>query len=227
MCAGRSSIASISRTCCLSLRAGRALRSTPIPCFRKIRRRSFLEPPRAPRPFRLNLHVADVGHTLIFGPTGAGKSTLLAVIAAQFLRYPSAKITAFDKGRSLLALAYGVGGRHYDLGGERGIGLAPLAALETESDLAFAGDWIESAYSLQAGSAPSPRQKHEIHRALLLLRDAPAHRSLTDFVTTVQDESVRAALAPYTLDGPLGSLLDARSDGVSTRVSSPSSRWRT
>jgi type IV secretion system protein VirB4 len=166
-------------------------------------------------PFRLNLHVSDVGHTLIFGPTGAGKSTLLAIIAAQFLRYQSAKVTAFDKGRSLLTLAYGVGGRHYDLGGERGIGLAPLAALETESDLAFAGDWIEGAYALQAGSAPSPRQKHEIHRALRLLREAPSHRSLTDFVTTVQDESVRAALAPYTLDGPLGSLLDARSDGVS------------
>jgi type IV secretion system protein VirB4 len=166
-------------------------------------------------PFRLNLHVSDVGHTLIFGPTGAGKSTLLAIIAAQFLRYAKAKVTAFDKGRSLLALAYGVGGPHYDLGGERGIGLAPLAALETESDLAFAGDWIESAYTLQAGSAPSPRQKHEIHRALRLLVEAPSHRSLTDFVTTVQDESVRAALAPYTLDGPMGSLLDARSDGVS------------
>jgi type IV secretory pathway VirB4 component len=26
-------------------------------------------------PFRLNLHVDDVGHTLIFGPTGSGKST--------------------------------------------------------------------------------------------------------------------------------------------------------
>ena len=51
-------------------------------------------------PFRLNLHVSDVGHTLIFGPTGAGKSTLLAIIAAQFLRYPSAKVTTFDKGRS-------------------------------------------------------------------------------------------------------------------------------
>jgi type IV secretion system protein VirB4 len=166
-------------------------------------------------PFRLNLHVSDVGHTLIFGPTGAGKSTLLAIIAAQFLRYRDARVTAFDKGRSLLALAYGVGGRHYDLGGERGIGLAPLAVLETESDLAFAGDWIESAYTLQARSAPSPRQKHEIHRALRLLREAPSHRSLTDFVTTVQDEAVRAALGPYTLDGPMGSLLDARSDGVS------------
>ncbi|MBR0893011.1 conjugal transfer protein TrbE, partial [Bradyrhizobium diazoefficiens] len=37
-------------------------------------------------PFRLNLHVDDVGHTLVFGPTGSGKSTLLALIAAQFRR---------------------------------------------------------------------------------------------------------------------------------------------
>ena len=28
-------------------------------------------------PFRLNLHVGDLGHTLVLGPTGAGKSTLL------------------------------------------------------------------------------------------------------------------------------------------------------
>ena len=27
-------------------------------------------------PFRLNLHIGDLGHTLIFGPTGAGKSVL-------------------------------------------------------------------------------------------------------------------------------------------------------
>ncbi|MFN6986834.1 MAG: heme ABC exporter ATP-binding protein CcmA [Rhizobium oryzihabitans] len=32
-------------------------------------------------PFRLNLHVDDVGHTLIFGPTGSGKSTLLRTVA--------------------------------------------------------------------------------------------------------------------------------------------------
>jgi NitT/TauT family transport system ATP-binding protein len=31
-------------------------------------------------PFRLNLHVDDVGHTLIFGPTGSGKSTLLRTV---------------------------------------------------------------------------------------------------------------------------------------------------
>ncbi|HBF57543.1 MAG TPA: hypothetical protein DDW72_27205, partial [Afipia sp.] len=32
-------------------------------------------------PFRLSLHVGDVGHTLIVGPTGAGKSVLLALMA--------------------------------------------------------------------------------------------------------------------------------------------------
>jgi len=38
-------------------------------------------------PFRFSLHVGDVGHTLVVGPTGAGKSVLLAVMAMQFRRY--------------------------------------------------------------------------------------------------------------------------------------------
>ena len=38
-------------------------------------------------PFRFSLHVGDVGHTLIVGPTGAGKSVLLALMALQFRRY--------------------------------------------------------------------------------------------------------------------------------------------
>ena len=32
-------------------------------------------------PFRFSLHVGDVGHTLVVGPTGAGKSVLLALMA--------------------------------------------------------------------------------------------------------------------------------------------------
>src|SRR6201997_5625069 len=38
-------------------------------------------------PFRLSLHVGDVGHTLVVGPTGAGKSVLLELMALQFRRY--------------------------------------------------------------------------------------------------------------------------------------------
>ena len=61
-------------------------------------------------PFRLNLAVQDVGHTLIIGPTGAGKSTLLALLAMQWLRYPGAKVVIFDKDRSARAATLAVGG---------------------------------------------------------------------------------------------------------------------
>lgn len=47
-------------------------------------------------PFRFSLHVGDVGHTLIVGPTGAGKSVLLALMALQFRRYSESQIFAFD-----------------------------------------------------------------------------------------------------------------------------------
>ncbi|WP_287125656.1 VirB3 family type IV secretion system protein, partial [Desulfobacter sp.] len=60
-------------------------------------------------PFRLNLHVNDLGHTLIFGPTGAGKSVLLAMIAAQFRRYKDASIFAFDKGLSMFPMVSAAG----------------------------------------------------------------------------------------------------------------------
>jgi type IV secretion system protein VirB4 len=45
-------------------------------------------------PFRFALHVGDVGHALVVGPTGAGKSVLLAFMALQFRRYPGARISA-------------------------------------------------------------------------------------------------------------------------------------
>ena len=163
--------------------------------------------------------MSDVGHTLIFGPTGAGKSTFLALLAAQFRRYKNARITVFDKGRSLFALSHAAGGRHYDLAGDTASpSLCPLAKLDTLGDIAFAGEWIETCYQLQHGSAASPQQKEEIHRAIKLMREGLAGqgRSLTDFVATVQDRDIRAALTNYTIEGPLGHLLDARADSIET-----------
>jgi type IV secretion/conjugal transfer VirB4 family ATPase len=177
-------------------------------------------------PFRLNLHVGDVGHTLVFGPTGAGKSTLLATLLAQARRYRSRPradgatlpmtITAFDKGRSLYALCAATGGRHYDIGADESpTALAPLADIDTDSGLVWAEEWVAICYQLQdqEGRPPSPEQKAEIHRAMRLLRQAPReNRSLTEFVTTVQDTSTRAALNHYTISGAMGHLLDGQAD---------------
>jgi type IV secretion system protein VirB4 len=56
-------------------------------------------------PFRFSLHVGDVGHTLVVGPTGAGKSVLLALLALQFRRFIGAQVIIFDRGRSARAAA--------------------------------------------------------------------------------------------------------------------------
>ncbi|MBB3933744.1 type IV secretion system protein VirB4 [Kaistia hirudinis] len=168
-------------------------------------------------PFRLNLHVDDVGHTLVFGPTGSGKSTLLALIAAQFRRYEGAQVFAFDKGRSMLPLTLAVGGDHYEIGGEtdgqgRALAFCPLEELATDADRAFASDWIETLVALQ-GVTVTPDHRNSISRQIGLLAEARG-RSLSDFVSGVQMREIKDALHHYTVDGPMGQLLDAEADGL-------------
>lgn len=166
-------------------------------------------------PFRLNLHVGDLGHTLIFGPTGAGKSTLLCAIAAQFRRYPDANVVAFDNGRSMYALCKASGGKFFDIGSDNEtIGFAPLQFIDTPSDRAWAEEWVATCFELQAGRAPTPRQKTLIHQAVDRLAASNVGRSFTEFLTELQDQEMQDALKHYTLDGPLGHLLDAQRDGL-------------
>ena len=169
-------------------------------------------------PFRLNLHVDDVGHTLVFGPTGSGKSTLLALLAAQFLRYENAQIFAFDKGNSLLPLTLATGGDHYDVGsdtadGRQQLAFCPLMELATDGDRAWACEWVETLVQLQ-GVPIAPDHRNAISRQVALMAAAPG-RSLSDFVSGVQNRDIKDALHPYTVDGPMGQLLDAETDGLS------------
>src|SRR3546814_2573382 len=60
--------------------------------------------------FRLSIHVGDVGHTLIVGPTGAGKSVLLALMALQFRRYERLQVFAFDFAGSIRVVALAMRG---------------------------------------------------------------------------------------------------------------------
>ncbi len=71
---------------------------------------------RGSTPFRLDLHVGDVGHTLIVGPTGAGKSVLLSLLALQFRRFIGAQVILFDRGRSARAATLAMGGESIELG---------------------------------------------------------------------------------------------------------------
>ncbi|MCV9999464.1 conjugal transfer protein TrbE [Pararhizobium sp. YC-54] len=172
-------------------------------------------------PFRLNLHVDDVGHTLIFGPTGSGKSTLLALIAAQFRRYEDAQLFAFDKGRSMLPLTLAVGGDHYEIGGDGNgegdgssprLAFCPLSELSTDGDRAWASEWLETLVALQ-GVTVTPDHRNAISKQIALMAQSRG-RSLSDFVSGVQMREIKDALHHYTVDGPMGQLLDAEEDGL-------------
>lgn len=170
-------------------------------------------------PFRLNLHVGDVGHTMIVGPTGSGKSVLLATLILQFLRYPQARVFAFDKGRSVRATVLGLGGQHYDLGAQGSIAFQPLAQLGDEEELSWAADWI-TARVQHEGIEITPDIKDAIWSALVSLAAAPSsERTLTGYCALLQSNPLRQALQPYTLSGPHGRLLDADEDRLgSARV---------
>lgn len=166
-------------------------------------------------PFRLNLHVRDLGHTLIFGPTRTGKSTLLALIALQFLRYKNARIVAFDKGLSMMPACKASGGYHYNLGASgEALAFAPLQDLSTIEARAWALNWIETILSLNDVTI-TPAQRNEIGLALANMH-ASGSATLSELSVLIQDEPIREALKQYTLDGAMGYLLDAQQDGLQT-----------
>lgn len=160
-------------------------------------------------PFRINLHIGDVGHTLIVGPTGAGKSVLLSLLALQWKRYAGAQVFIFDKGRSARAATLAMGGAHIDLGSAGRPSLQPLKSIHEEGEASFAADWLGH-IAAHEGLAVTPERKARLWEALLALASAPeAERTLTGLSLMLQDDALKAALHPFTLEGPHGRLLDS------------------
>ena len=185
-------------------------------------------------PFRFSLHVGDVGHTLVVGPTGAGKSVLLALIALQFRRYPRSQVFAFDFGGSIRAAALAMRGDWHDLGGNASrrsdddeepiathsgaasdanmVSLQPLAGIHYTPERAWAADWIVDILARE-GVAVTPEVKEHLWSALTSLASAPVdERTLTGLAVLLQSAKLKQALQPYCIGGPYGRLLDAETE---------------
>jgi type IV secretion system protein VirB4 len=169
-------------------------------------------------PFRLSLHVGDVGHTLVVGPTGAGKSVLLALIALQFRRYASSRVFAFDFGGSIRAAALAMGGDWHDLGGALSddaiepVALQPLAAIRDPAEQAWAAEWIAAILARERVTV-TPEAKEHLWSALTSLASAPEfERTLTGLSVLLQSGPLKRALKPYCVGGSWGRLLDAEAE---------------
>ncbi len=168
-------------------------------------------------PFRFNIHVRDLGHTLILGPTGAGKSTLLATIAAQLRRYQGMSIFAFDKGMSMYALCKACEGAHYEIGAdESSLQFCPLANLETPSDRAWASDFIQSILilnNINGNGVITPEQVTSINQAITNMFEAK-ESTMSAFYSTIQDLQIRQILEGYIGSSLMGLMLDGDHDSL-------------
>ena len=171
---------------------------------------------RGSTPFRLDLHVGDVGHTLVVGPTGAGKSVLLSLLALQFRRFIGAQVILFDRGRSARAATLAMGGASIELGLEGTLSLQPLARIDEPGEIAFALQWV-TALLTNEGVRVTPDVKDAVWTALQSLASAPRQeRTLTGLAVLIQSNALVAALAPYTLEGAYGRLLDGASEELAS-----------
>jgi len=173
-------------------------------------------------PFRFSLHVGDVGHTLVVGPTGAGKSVLLALMALQFRRYPASQVFAFDFGGSIRAAALAMKGDWHDLGGalsdsaSEPVALQPLAMIDDAAERGWAAEWIAAILAREKIDI-TPEAKEHLWSALSSLASAPeSERTLTGLSVLLQSQSLKRALQPYCLGGPFGRLLDAETERLGT-----------
>ena len=171
-------------------------------------------------PFRLSLHVGDVGHTLVVGPTGAGKSVFLNMVEASFRKYKDARVFVFDKGASNYVLTRGVGGTFFDLGNEESGALSfqPLAMIDNDKERQWALEWICD-YVRQENLEITPERKQLIWDALEAVATSYVGenkrlRRMTNLVNAIQSEELKKALAPLCSGGPYGRIFDSDVDNL-------------
>lgn len=171
-------------------------------------------------PFRFNLHVGDVGHAVVLGPTGAGKSTFLGTLSAQFLRYADSQVFFFDNGRSIYPLAQSLKNSvFYDLGhASKEVSLCPLAEIDQQEVFEWAGEWLETLIEMVDPGVVTPQRRILLIEALKNLAnstDRPEQRTLTQYITSLQDEDLKAALGFYSINQSGGLLLDGDQNDIS------------
>ena len=182
-------------------------------------------------PFRFSLHVGDVGHTLIVGPTGAGKSVLLALMALQFRRYAGAQVFAFDFGGSIRAAALAMGGDWHDLGGALAddagepVALQPLARVDDAGERAWAAEWIATLLARESVTV-TPELKEHLWSALTSLASAPlSERTMTGLSVLLAVQCTQAGAPALHVGRTLGPFA-RRGDRTPRRGGGPGLRDR-
>ncbi|GEM73209.1 MULTISPECIES: VirB4 family type IV secretion/conjugal transfer ATPase [Sphingomonas] len=173
---------------------------------------------RAGSSFWFNFHRADVGHTLIIGPTGGGKTVLQNFLQAQ-LEKTGAKQVFFDKDRGAEIFVRACGGTYLTLRNGVPTGFAPLKGLAANpANIAFLRQFIRVLVRRvsQPLSVAEERLIDEgIDAVMRLPAEARSFSALREMLGYADAEGIGARLERWCRGGALGWAFDGPQDEVS------------
>ncbi len=172
---------------------------------------------RAGSSFWFNFHKADIGHTLIIGPTGAGKTVLQNFLMAQ-LEKTGAQQIFIDKDRGAEIFVRACGGTYLPLRNGEPTGFAPLRGIDnTPANIAFLRQFIRVLVR-RDGRPFSVAQERMIDEGLDAVMRLPSSRrsmaALREMLGHADAEGVGARLERWCLGGPMGWAFDGPSDEI-------------
>ena len=149
--------------------------------------------------YHFSLHVQDIGHTFICGPTGSGKTAFVAFVIAQLTRFHATQIV-LDKDRGLELLVRALGGAYLPLKSGLPTGFNPLTLTPNPESIEFLKTWLLR-LTFREGRPLSDAEEVDLEQALRAVLELPlAERRLSrviEFLDASVADGVYARLAPW------------------------------
>ena len=163
-------------------------------------------------PFFFNLHVDDVGHTVVLGATGSGKSFLLNFLVTQAEQY-APRTVIFDLGHSYRKLATLFHGSYVQVGlQQRDVTINPFALAPTPENLHFLHAFVRVLLEGIDAYRVSDAEDRELYDAIenLYVLEASQRRLFT--LANLLPRALAARLRKWVDDGRYAGLFDQLED---------------
>ena len=159
-------------------------------------------------PYAFNLHVQDVGHTLVLGATGSGKSFLLNFLVTHAQKY-APQTVVLDLGHSYRKLATLLDGSYVEIGlRQHAVSINPFALDPTPEHLHFLHAFVRVLLEGDDGYRVSDLEDREIYEAVenLYVLDRSQRRLFT--LANLLPRALAGRLHKWIGEGRYASLFD-------------------
>jgi type IV secretion system protein VirB4 len=168
-------------------------------------------------PYFFNLHVNDVGHTLVLGATGSGKSFLLNFLVTHGQKYDPLTVI-FDLGHSYRKLANALGGSYLELGlQQQNVSINPFALAPTPEHIHFLHAFIRVLLEGTDAYRLSDVEDRELYDAIenLYVLDGAQRRLFT--LANLLPRALAGRLSKWVEGGRYADLFDHTEDTLSVQ----------